>query len=78
MSRKDSPVSLLPLTSSDKLVSVASVNKSDKIMVYRKIGEPIELDVSEISPSMRVAKADKLIKVPKGDIVVGIKVLSSK
>lgn len=78
MSRKDSPVSLLPLTASDKLVSVASVNKSDKIMVYRKIGEPIELDVSEISPSMRVAKADKLIKVPKGDIVVGIKVLSSK
>lgn len=78
MSRKDSPVSLLPLSSSDKLVSVASVNKSDKIMVYRKIGEPVEINVSEISPSMRVAKADKLIKVPKGDIVVGIKVLSSK
>lgn len=78
MSRKDSPISLLPLPSSDKLVSVASVNKSDKIMVYRKIGEPVEINVSEISPSMRVAKADKLIKVPKGDIVVGIKVLSSK
>lgn len=78
MSRKDSPISLLPLSSSDKLVSVASVNKSDKIMVYRKIGEPVEINVSEISPSMRVAKADKLIKVPKGDIVVGIKVLSSK
>lgn len=78
MSRKDSPVSLLPLSSSDKLVSVASVNKSDKIIVYRKIGEPVEINVSEISPSMRVAKADKLIKVPKGDIVVGIKVLSSK
>ena len=78
MSRKDSPVSLLPLSSSDKLVSVASVNKSDKIMVYRKIGEPVEINVSEISPSMRVAKADKLIKVPKGDIIVGIKVLSSK
>ena len=40
--------------------------------------EPVEINVSEISPSMRVAKADKLIKVPKGDIVVGIKVLSSK
>ena len=78
MSRKDSPVSLLPLSSSDKTVERCVVNKSDKIMVYRKIGEPVEINVSEISPSMRVAKADKLIKVPKGDIVVGIKVLSSK
>lgn len=78
MSRKDSPVSLLPLSTTDKLVSVVSVNKTDKILVYRKLGEPVEINASDINPSMRVAKADKLIKVPKGDIVVGIKVLSFK
>lgn len=78
MEKKDEPVNLLPLTGNDRLVSVVSVDKSDRIVVYRKLSEPEEILVGDIKPSMRVAKAEKIIKVPKGDTVVAIRVLSSK
>ena len=75
MSRKDDPVPLLPLSTTDKLVAVVSVKKSNTIRIYRKIGEPVDVKISDIKPSMRVAKPEKLIKVPKGDIVCSISIL---
>ena len=78
MDKKDSPLSLIPLSVSDRLVSVISVNKSDKVIIYRKQGEPEEISIGELTPSMRIAKPEKLIKVPKGDIVLNTRLLSSK
>lgn len=78
MDKKDIPVNLLTLSGNDKLIGIVSVNKSDEVIIYRKIGEPETISIKDIEPSMRVAKAEKIIKVPKGDIVVGLKVLSSK
>ena len=74
MNRKDSPVSLLPLNATDRLIAVAGVNKTSKVKVYQKIGDPTELKISDIKLSMRVAKAEKLVKVRKGDTVIGIEI----
>ena len=74
MNRKDSPVSLLPLNATDRLIAVAGVNKTSKVKVYQKIGDPTELKISDIKLSMRVAKAEKLVKVGKGDTVIGIEI----
>lgn len=78
MDKKDAPLSLLPLSVTDKLVSVVSVNKTDKVLVYRKQSDPEVIEMKDINPSLRVAKPDKLVKVPKGDIVVGARLLLSK
>lgn len=78
MDKKDVPVQLLKLTGNDKLVGIVSVNEDDRVIIYRKVDVPVEISVSDITPSMRVAKAEKIVKVSKGDIVVGIRVISSK
>ena len=76
MGRKDTPVSLLPLTTTERLVSVVSVNKTDNVIAYRKLSDPETIAIESIKPSLRVAKPEKLIRVPKGDIIVGIQVYS--
>lgn len=78
MERREESLPLLTLSKTEKLVGIASVNKNDRILVYRKIGEPEEIKVADIKPSLRVAKAEKMVKISKGDIVVGFKVLSNK
>ena len=72
MNRKDDVVSLVPLTATEKLVSVAGVNKTDVITIHRKNSEPVTIKISDMKPAMRVAKAERVVKVGKGDIVIGI------
>lgn len=76
MKRKDKPLSLLGLEGSESLVGIASVGKSDVVMVYRKNSDPVEVEIKDLKVSTRIAKAEKVIKTPKGDSVVAFKVFS--
>lgn len=74
MKRKDEPLTLLPLENNEYLVGVAAVSKKDIITVYRKKSEPVSLNVKDIKVTTRAAKPDKLIKTPKGDIVLTFRI----
>lgn len=74
MERKDEALSLITLVGNETLVGVSSVSKDDILMVYRKNSEPVEIKLSELSISTRVAKGEKLVKTPKGDSVVAYKI----
>lgn len=74
MKRKDEPLTLLPLENNEYLVGVAAVSKKDIITVYRKKNEPVSLNVKDIKVTTRAAKPDKLIKTPKGDIVLTFRI----
>lgn len=74
MQRKDEALSLISLEGNETLVGVSSVSKDDIVMVYRKHSEPVQIKLSDITVSTRVAKGDKVVKTPKGDYVVAYKV----
>lgn len=71
MNIKDDAISLINLTKGDKLVKILPVNKTDRVRVYKKHGEAEELLISDIPLSLRASSGDKLVKTPKGDIVLG-------
>lgn len=73
MKRKDQAIQLIPLDKNEILVGVLSVNRQDKVMIYRKHNEPVLLDISELNMSTRIAKPEKKVKTPKGDFVVAFK-----
>lgn len=74
MKRKDEPLTLLPLENNEYLVGVASVSKKDVITAYRKKSEPVIINVKDIKVTTRTAKPDKLIKTPKGDVVLTFRI----
>ena len=76
MKRKDDPVTLLSLDSNEKLVKVYSVNGYEKLICYRKKSKPVTINLSEVRVTSRIAKADKLVKTPKGDDVIGCDFIS--
>ena len=78
MNRGDEALSLISLQSNETLLGVASVNKSDSVMVYKKKNEPETLDIKTLDISMRTSKGEKVIKTPRGDSVIGYKIISSK
>ena len=78
MNRGDEALSLISLQSNETLLGVASVNKSDSVMVYKKKNEPETLDIKSLDISMRTSKGEKVIKTPRGDSVIGYKIISSK
>lgn len=78
MKRKDSSVSLISLINGETLVGVSSVDKNDKVLVYRKNGSPDTLEIKSIEVGTRISKGEKLIKTGRGDVVVAYKVFSSK
>lgn len=71
MNIKDDAISLINLTKGDKLVKILPVNKTDRVRVYKKHGEAEELLISDIPLSLRASSGDKLVKTPKGDIIIG-------
>ena len=76
MNKKDPAIKLVPLTATEQLVAVLSVSKSDTVRIYKKNGEPEDFKISDIKPSLRVAKPEKITKVPKSDIVLTAKLIS--
>lgn len=75
MNRKDEPVSLIALDPNEYLVGVGFVSKKDRVVVYKKKSDPVEIPLKDIPITSRIAKAEKLVKTPSGDIVTGFKVI---
>lgn len=74
MQRKDDAVSMIILEKNETLVGVASVNKKDHVMIYRKKSEPVLLEISDIDIAARMAKGKKYVTTPKGESVIAFKV----
>lgn len=70
MKRKDDVLSLINLEGNEKLVGIHTVNKSDSVIIYKKHSQPETLKIKDIPVLTRVAKAEKMIKTPKGDCVL--------
>lgn len=75
MSRKDDSLPLISLDGNERLITILSANKQDRVRVYKKISEYTDLMVSDIPVTTRVAKATKVVKNPKGDVVVAVRKL---
>ena len=76
MKRKDDVLSLINLENKETLVGIKSVKRDDSVIVYRKNNEPVTIELKDLKVSTRVAKAEKLIKTPKGDSVLAYTVVS--
>lgn len=73
MKRKDEPLSLISLENGESLLSVMSVTGEEKILCYRKKSKPVIVNLKDVPITSRVAKAQKLVKTPKGDEVISTK-----
>jgi DNA gyrase subunit A len=74
MNRKDEPLSLIGLDPNEYLIGVGFVSPEDTVVVYRKKGTPVEIPLKNVAVTTRVAKAEKMVKTPSGDMVTGFKV----
>lgn len=74
MKRRDEAISLISLENNERLLGVNGVMKNDTVICYRKKSKPVEVKVSDIPVTSRVAKAEKIVKTPKGDSVVAYQI----
>lgn len=72
MKKRDEPIALVNLDSNEYLVSVKSVSDTDRVTFYKKNSPEESYLVKEIPLRTRAAKAEKMIKTPKGDVVVSM------
>lgn len=75
MKKKDEPLPLINLDKNEQLVGICSVGKKDQVKIYRKNGEPEFIEIRTIKITTRAAKAEKIVKTPKGDIVLGFELV---
>jgi DNA gyrase subunit A len=75
MNRRDEPLSLIGLDVNEYLVGVSFVSKKDTVKVYRRKSEPVEVKLKDVPVTTRVAKAEKMVKTPKGDTVTGFTII---
>lgn len=75
MSRKDEPISLIALDPNEYLVGVGFVNINDKVRVYRRKGDPVDVLLKDVPITSRAARAEKMVKTPAGDSVTGFRVI---
>jgi len=72
MKKKDEPLCLVNLETGEYLVSVKSVQGDETITFYKKKSGSENIKVSDIPVKTRAAKADKMLKTPKGDIILSM------
>ena len=72
MKKKDEPLPLVGLDDRETLVGIISAVDSDSFTFYKKQSAAEVLYMKDIPLGMRVAKATKMLKVPKGDSIVSI------
>lgn len=72
MNKKDEPICLINLESGEYLVSVKSVIGKETLTFYKKKSGSETMKVSDIPLKTRAAKADKLLKCPKGDMILSM------
>ena len=75
MKRKDDVISLINLEKNETLVGVVACSKKNTIEVFRKKSAPIKIALSDVPVTSRAAKAEKLVKTPKGDVVMSFRLL---
>lgn len=75
MKRKDEAINLIALEKGEALIGVAGVKRGDILVCYRKKSSPVEIPIKDIKITSRVAKAEKMIKTPQGDKVIGYKII---
>lgn len=75
MKRKDEPLALLSLENGEQLLNVFSVSGNEKIECYRKKSKPVTVNLKDVPIKTRIAKAEKLIKTPKGDEILACKLI---
>lgn len=75
MKRKDEAISLIALEKGESLLGVRGVKKGDILVCYRKKSSPVQIPVKDIKITSRIAKAEKMVKTPKGDEVIGYKII---
>lgn len=78
MKRKDVPISLISLVGNEILLGVSSVDKNDIVKIYKKNGEPEDIEIKTLEVGTRISKGEKIIKTGRSDSVVAYKVFSSK
>ena len=72
MKKKDEPLCLVNLESGEYLVSVKSVVGKETLMFFKKKSESETIKVKDIPIKTRAAKADKMLKTPKGDVILSM------
>ena len=79
MKRKDQLLQIIPITGRDKLLFVKGINsKKDKeFEVFFKNSPMIELPFSDVPVTTKIAKAEKVISIPKGDVILNVKIKRS-
>ena len=78
MKKTDEPLQLITLENNDTLLYILSVShKKDTARVYFKNKEPVEYKLSNLKLTTRIAKGEKVLKVPKGESVVSVKIILS-
>ena len=78
MKRKDGTLSLINLQGDETLVGVASVDKNDIAMIFKKKSDPEQIVIKDLEPTTRANKGTKLIKTGRADTVVGYKIFTNK
>ena len=68
-------ISLINLEKNETLVGVVACSKKNTIEVFRKKSAPIKIALSDVPVTSRAAKAEKLVKTPKGDVVMSFRLL---
>ena len=76
MKRKSESLSLISLQGTETLIGVSTVDKGDIVKVFKKKGEPEDINVKDLPVSTRISKGDKIIKTAHGDSVVAYKVFT--
>ena len=79
MKRKEPLLQIIPISSRDKLLFVKGINsKKDKeFEVFFKNSPMITLPFSGVNVTTKIAKADKVISIPKGDSILNVKIKRS-
>lgn len=76
MKKTDEPLQLITLENNETLLHILSVShKKDTVRVYFKNKEPVEYKLSNLKLTTRIAKGEKVVKVPRGESVVSIKII---
>ena len=74
MKLKEEPLPLISLDNGEELIGIKCVSKKDKVIVYKKTSQPVEISIKDINVTTRVAKPEKMVKLTKGDTVITFKV----
>lgn len=72
MKRKSESVTLINLDNDDSLIGILSVSLNDTVRVVRLVKGIQDIDISDMHFSTRIAKAEKIISVPRGDSIVSV------